>query len=92
MTRVSAAAVREFLLDRFSDPLAANGVEPQDVSDDYDLLVEGVVDSFGILEMITAMEEHFGIQLDYEDLDPESLTIVGPLCRFVEASSSDGGS
>ena len=35
------------------------------------------------------MEEHFQVQIDYENLDPENLTVLGPLCRFVE-QSSDG--
>lgn len=84
MSSVTAADVRAFLLDRYSESLAANGVAGTDVSDDFDLLTEGVIDSFGILEMITGMEEHFGIEIDYEAIDPQDLTVIGPLSRFVE--------
>lgn len=91
MTRVSASEVRDFIVGRFADPLSAKGLQPVDVPEDFDLLVEGVVDSFGILEMIAAMEEHFQLQIDYENLDPENLTVVGPLCRFVEESSANSG-
>jgi acyl carrier protein len=53
------------------------------VPEDFDLLTNGVVDSFGILEMITAIEEQFNLQLDMANLDAEQLTILGPLCRYV---------
>jgi len=51
--------------------------------DDYDLLLSGLLDSLAFVEMITATGEHFHGQLDFEGLDPEKLTIVGPLCVFV---------
>ncbi len=43
----------------------------------------GVIDSFGILEMVGAIEDEFGIQLDTESLDAEQITVLGPLSRFV---------
>jgi acyl carrier protein len=92
MTRVTAHQVREFLVTRFADPLSAKGLGPGQIPDDFDLLTEGVVDSFGVLEMISAMEEHFGVSIDYERLDPEDLTVIGPLSRFVESQSgADSG-
>jgi acyl carrier protein len=95
MNAVTAAEVRTFLLSRFEESLAASGLGPETVPDAFDLLTEGIVDSFGILEMIMGIEEHFGIVIDYENIDPQDLTVVGPLSRFVaqQAASmnSDGG-
>jgi acyl carrier protein len=84
MTQISTAQVRQFLLDRYAVALSAAGVVVDSISDDYDLLQEGVIDSLGILEMITAVETAFSIELDLENLDAESLTKVGPFCRYVE--------
>jgi acyl carrier protein len=87
MNRVTAHSVRTFILNRLQAPLSARSMDPSDVPDDYDLLTEGIIDSMGIVELIAGMEQQFGIQLSFEDLDPESLTIIGPLCRYIELKS-----
>jgi acyl carrier protein len=94
MSSVTAAEVRAFLLDRYAEGLSSSGVDSGTVSDEFDLLTEGVIDSFGILEMIAAMQERFGIEVDFESIDPQDLTVIGPLSRFVEsqaAASNQGG-
>ena len=87
MNRISAREVRAFLLDRLRSPLAAKRLSPEAVPDDFDLLTEGIIDSMGIVELIAALEGQFDIRLDFEELDPENLTIVGPLCSYVEEKS-----
>jgi acyl carrier protein len=84
---LTAEQIRGFILDRFRSQLEAKGLSPWTISDDFDLLTEGVVDSMGIVELITALEQHWDIELDLEALEPEKLTIVGPLCRYVEERS-----
>ena len=88
MNWVSAEEVRSFVLARLEAPLAAKGLTPPDVPDDFDLLTEGVIDSLGIVELIVAVEEQFGIEIDFEDLDAEDLTITGPLCSYIAEKSS----
>lgn len=89
MGTVRANEVRAFLLDYFSDPLHLRSVDLDRVPDDFDLLSEGVMDSLGILEMVSAVEGRFAIQLDLEELEPEDLTRIGPFSRYVEAQGSD---
>ena len=60
-----------------------SGLIPDNLADDFDFLLNGVIDSFGILEMISAIENEFQIQLDLADLDAEQITILGPLSRYV---------
>jgi acyl carrier protein len=88
----SAEDVRNVILAHFADSLAAEGIEASDVRDDFDLLSRGLIDSLGILEMISAIEAQLGIELDLEDLDPEQLTVIGPLCRFIEEKSRERSS
>ena len=92
MSSISAAEVRDFLVDRYADILGERGLDAASLPDDFDFLTQGVIDSFGILEMISAMEERFGFQLDYEAIDPQDLTLVGPLSRFVEGQTSGAAS
>jgi acyl carrier protein len=46
----------------------------------------------GVLEMIAAMEEHFGITVDFEQMDTEEFAILGCFSRYVAkfAVAADG--
>jgi len=87
MSEVSPEEVRGFVLQELDEPLRALGEEPEKLPDDFDLHESGVIDSFGILELITALEDRFGLEIDYENLDPEELTKVGPFSRYVSEQS-----
>jgi acyl carrier protein len=89
---LSAERIRSFVLDRLEAPLAATRLDPRTVPDDFDLLTQGVIDSLGIVELISAVEHQFGIEVDFQDLDAEDLTIIGPLCRYIARRSGAGGS
>jgi acyl carrier protein len=87
MTQPTAQDVRAYVVTTLDEPLRAAGVDPATIPDDFDLHKTGVIDSLGILELITGLEEQFGVEIDYEDLDPEELTIVGPFSRYVAERS-----
>ena len=87
MSEVSAEQVRDFIAQNLADGLRAAGADPAALPDDYDLHSSGVIDSFGILELIGELEARFDLEIDYEELDPEELTVVGPFSRYVEAQS-----
>ena len=91
MTYVAADAVRSFVLERVADPLRAKDLTPEQVPDDFDLLTEGVIDSLGVLEMVSEVEQHFGLEVDFEELDAADMTRVGPFSRYV-ADKSNGAS
>jgi acyl carrier protein len=80
----SAAEVRAYILASLATPLAAKGLDPHEVPDSFDLLIEGVIDSFGIVELVGQLEERFGFEIDFSDLDADDLTRIGPLSRYVE--------
>jgi acyl carrier protein len=84
MNAVTPDAVQEFLREYVAKSLRAQGREvPADLSDDCDLLLSGYVDSLGLLELMTAIQDHFGREIDFDELDAEQMTIVGPLRRFI---------
>src|SRR2546421_11390690 len=83
MRQLTENGIRRFLLDKYRKPIEAIGFIPEDLADDFDFLLNGVIDSFGILEMISAIEDEFQIRLDLADLDAEQITILGPLSRYV---------
>jgi acyl carrier protein len=87
--RASADAVRNVILDRVVDSLAAKGLTPSDVPPSFDLLLEGVIDSFGVVEMIMMLEQRFGVEFDLDELPADDVTKVGPLSAYIERKSSE---
>jgi acyl carrier protein len=82
-SEINPGNVRQFLLSRYSEAMKGMGLNPVDVPDSFDFLLSGVIDSFGILEMIGAIEDEFRIRLDLAELDAEQITILGPLSLYV---------
>ena len=83
MKEITPESVRQFLLVKYLERIQSLGLASAELPDDFDLLLNGVIDSFGILEMISTLEEEFHIELDLATLDAEEMTIVGPLSRFI---------
>jgi acyl carrier protein len=48
------------------------------------LIDTGIVDSTGVVEIVTYLEETFRIEVDDDDLVPENLDSVSRLAAFVD--------
>lgn len=84
MRVITPEDARMFLEQHLSRKLGANGRSKlEGLSDDCDLLLSGMIDSIGLLELVGAIQEFAGREIDFEALDPEQMTIVGPLCKFI---------
>ena len=90
MNEVTSDRVRQFLLTKYAAAIDAQGVSSAEIPDNFDFLLTGVVDSFGILEMVGAIEDEFQIQLDMATLDAEQMTLLGPLSRYVAETAARG--
>jgi acyl carrier protein len=83
MTILTAKIIRSFLLEYYSSMIAANSIDPVAIGDDFDLLQAGIIDSLGVLEMISLVEQNFNIDVDFESMDPVDLTLLGKFSDFV---------
>lgn len=83
------AFIRTFLLHRFESQERSI---PPVLADDCDLLLSGYIDSLGLLELVAALSEFTEREIDFEALDPEKMTVVGPLSEFVSAHCAQGPS
>ncbi len=84
MSTVSREDVRAHLLTQVDELLRLDGRElPGDITDDYDLLLSGLLDSLDLLELTVALGDFAGREIDFEAIDPDQMTVVGPLCDFV---------
>ena len=83
MTKITSDQVRRFLLMKYGRSIRELGLDPPEIQDSFDFLLSGVIDSFGILEMVSSIEDEFHIRLDLAALEAEQITILGPLLQYV---------
>ncbi len=70
--------IRAFLDENF--PPATDGqVHPADLS----LLESGVIDSMGVLLLVTWLEQEFGLVVDDDEVLPENLDSIAAIDGFV---------
>ena len=54
------------------------------LKDETSFLEEGIIDSTGILELVTFLEEEFSIAVEDEELVPENLDSINNVTAFLE--------
>jgi acetyltransferase-like isoleucine patch superfamily enzyme/acyl carrier protein len=89
LTSRAVPEVRQAVLAFLAGGLTRQAVALDEVQEDFDLLSEGVIDSFGLLELIASLEETYGVELDFEGIDADELTVFGPFCRYVETKVAE---
>lgn len=70
--------IRAFVRRRF--PLAA----APGVTDDHPLLDSGIVDSLGILDLVTFLEKTFGISVGDQEMNAQNFGTIASVARFVQ--------
>jgi acyl carrier protein len=92
MSTCTSMDVRIFIEHYIARKLAANGRGPvETIPENCDLLLSGMIDSLGLLDLVAALQDFAGREIDFEILDPEEMTVVGPLCNFVSEQVSRHG-
>ena len=71
-------SIRKFLFENYLFGYAEN-----DFSNDASFLEYGVLDSLGILELITFIEKEFSIAVSDDEILPDNLDSVSRVGRFV---------
>jgi acyl carrier protein len=59
--------------------------DPATLTDDYPLLEKGVIDSAGIFQVVSFVENEFGVEIANEELVPEHFGTLGGIARLVES-------
>ncbi len=70
--------IRQFITKNFYIP------DPSVVRDDASLLIEGIIDSTGVLELVRYLEESFGIKVEDAELLPENLDSLNQIEAFIQ--------
>jgi len=61
-------------------------------ADDASFLEQGIIDSTGVLELVTFLEDHFQVTLADDELVPENLDSIDNLARFLETKQASPAS
>ncbi len=69
--------IKKFIIENF---LFGNA---DGLKDETSFLEEGIIDSTGVLELITFLEEEFGIKVDDDELIPDNLDSVNKVTSFL---------
>ena len=69
--------IRHFIADRFLFG------DDKKLGDNDSLLEAGIIDSTGILELISHLEERYGIKVNDDELVPENLDTIAGIAAFL---------
>jgi len=76
-------AIRHLLIDG----LIYSG-SPSDLNDDFPLVEKHVIDSLGMMKLISLIEQEFGLKVDDDDVLPENFGSISAIAGFVESKGA----
>ena len=74
------AQIKQFLLDNF-----VYGGSADDIADDASFMANGIIDSLGVLELISFAEAEYGIEVADEEVLPENFDSVQALAGYIRS-------
>lgn len=77
--------VRTFVTTNFYVP------DPAALADEASLLDQGIIDSTGVLEVISFLEETFAFTVEDAEMLPDNLDSVDRISAFVSRKTKRGG-
>ena len=72
--------IRDLINNNFIHTNSGNGL-----ADDQSFLDSGIIDSTGVLELISFVEETFDIEIEDDETIPENLDSIDRLARFIQS-------
>jgi acyl carrier protein len=78
-TQPTEQQIRHFIVEFF---LFGQGAESLSRSDS--LLAKGIIDSTGVLEVVSFLEQQYGIHVADEELVPDNFDSIDRLVKYVE--------
>ena len=77
-TQTMKQEIRQFIIEAF---LFGDESDPFEDSDSF--MQKGIIDSTGVLELISFLEEKYGVTVDDEEMIPENLDSIDNLVKFL---------
>ena len=73
-----SARIKEFIFTEVSPDLHLETLD-----DDQPLIESGIIDSLGVLRILSFLDEAFGIDLSSEEIKLENFTTVRSICDLI---------
>lgn len=74
--------VRQFITENFLFS------EEKKVADTDSFLENGIIDSTGVLELVSFVEEKFNVKVKDEEMVPENLDSINNLVKFIKSKQN----
>ena len=71
-------------LEQFIQDEIIKGQKDIDLQQSTNLIDEGIIDSLGIMKLLTFIEESYKLQISDEELLPENFESLKAICAMVE--------
>ena len=71
-------------LEQFIQEQIIKGQKEIDLHQSTNLIEEGIIDSLGIMKLLTFIEESYNLQISDEELLPENFESLQAICAMVE--------
>ncbi len=71
-------SVRKFVNEQF-----LKGNKAITITDDSSFIDEGIIDSLGVLELVSFIEETFGFRVEDEEMVPDNLDSINKIVAYV---------
>jgi len=79
--------IRKFIQNNF-----LFGTCEQEFDDDDSFMENGIIDSTGVLELVSFVEERFGVEVQDDELIPDNLDSVNKLTEYITRKIGAGSS
>lgn len=70
--------IRYYIVNEF-----LKGEDAADLTDDFDLIENGIVNSLGLVRVVSHISTRYMIHLDDIPLDPDSFRDIRQICSFI---------
>lgn len=77
--------IRSFIVSNF-----LYGQDDATLTDDVSFLEKGIIDSTGVLELVSFIEEKYGFPVDDEEIIPDNFDSLNSLSTFVNKKKNNG--
>jgi acyl carrier protein len=64
---------------------------PSQLTTDYPLIERGVVDSLGIMHLVSFVESEYGVTVEDEELTPDNFATIRALANLVKTKTGSTG-
>lgn len=82
MSSVVTEEIRAYIVSEF-----LHGEDASDLTNDYDLIHGGVIDSLGLVRLLSHLTERYRVPADEIDLGPADLRTLDSITALVETHS-----